>query len=353
VTLPYEWGDGPGGIRGQILSYSIMAPSPLNTQPWSVLCRDPCGIDLSLEKSRLLSHIDPESRQAYISCGAFIENLDIAARDAGYTADISLFPLSWPGSIIDTGQPVAGIELISDPGVVTDPLFAWVETRHTNRTIFKEEPILAEILSTLADAAEQPFTTLGFSSDPSFRKEVAGHISDAVEVTLSDRDRLLEFLSWVRILRGSTHPHQDGYGMREAGLHGVRGWLSLFPLRLSPAGIKSTKARELLLKLAKKQAESAAAFGWIATKGNSRYDQVRAGRMYERVHLTAASVGLGLQPMTDILEPYPGMEKHYRMVLDLIGIPDTHTVQMLFRLGYSDSFSRSRRRAAQDFFRRR
>ncbi len=349
MILPSDQSGRSGDIRRQILWYAIMAPSPLNTQPWSVLSMDPCGIDLYLEKKRLLPHMDPACRQACVSCGAFIENLDIAAREAGFMAEISLLPSSLPGADIDLGQPLARIELMPDPGIVTDPLFSWLEKRHTNRSIFTNDPIPAEIISSLADAANQPFTTLGFSADPSFRQELGGHITNAVEVTFSAPDRFSEFLSYVRIPPISAHQYPDGYGAREIGLHGVRGWLSLLPLRISPAGRRNGLARGLLLRLARKGAESAAAFGWIATKGNSRHDQIRAGRTYERVHLTAASAGVSLQPMTCVLESYPGMEEHYRRVLDLLGIPDTHTVQMLFRLGYSHSSSQSRRRDVQDF----
>ncbi|HNY89779.1 MAG TPA: hypothetical protein PKL35_08365, partial [Methanoregulaceae archaeon] len=141
MILPSDQGGRSGDIRRQILWYAIMAPSPLNTQPWSVLCRDPCGIDLYLEKKRLLSHMDPASRQACVSCGAFIENLDIAAREAGFMAEISLLPSSLPGADIDLGQPLARIELMPDPGIVTDPLFSWLEKRHTNRSIFTNDPI--------------------------------------------------------------------------------------------------------------------------------------------------------------------------------------------------------------------
>ncbi|HNJ80024.1 MAG TPA: nitroreductase family protein, partial [Methanoregulaceae archaeon] len=169
------------------------------------------------------------------------------------------------------------------------------------------------------------------------------------KVTFSDPDRFSEFLSYIRIPPFSVHQYPDGYGVTEIGLRGVQSWLSLLPLRISPARLKNSLSRGLLLRLIRKQAESAAAFGWIATKGSSRHDQVRAGRTYERVHLTAASAGLSLQPMTCVLEPYSGMGDHYRRVLDLLGIPDTHTVQMLFRLGYSHSSSQSRRRDVQDF----
>jgi len=53
-------------------------------------------IVLSIDHSRAARALDPLGRQVFISCGAFIENLDIAAREFGYRADIDLFPAGWP-----------------------------------------------------------------------------------------------------------------------------------------------------------------------------------------------------------------------------------------------------------------
>ena len=341
----------PGDTLCCILSHSVLAPSPLNTQPWAVTTRGDHTLDLFLETTRLLPHIDPTSRQACISCGAFIENLDIAAREVGLRTDIALFPSSWPGAIISPDQPVAEIEFTQDSRIAVDPLFSWIKVRHTNRRIFTKELIPSEVLSALAEASDEPYTTFGFSADSTFRQELVELITRATEITLTDGNRFSEIVSYVRILRTSGNTYPDGYGTRDIGLHGIRGWLLYLPLRVVPERLKNDYAGGLLVRLVRKQAESAAAWGWIATKGNSRHDQVRAGRAYERVHLTAASVGLSLQPMTHILESYQGMEEVYGRFLNLIGIPDTHTVQVLFRLGYSDPETRRARRPVKDLFR--
>ena len=343
VELPYIW--------HRILSHSVAAPSPLNIQPWSVLLRGPLILDLFLDTERFLPGIDPTFRQVYISSGAFIENLDIAAREAGYRAEISLFPFGWPGTSLNPDQPVARIELTRNDHIVPDPLFSFLRTRYTNRRVYNAQEILPGTFSALATTIDQQFTSFGFSADPSFRKELAGYLKRAREIELSDSERLAELLSYIRLTHQTDSGQQDGYGSSELGLTGITEWLSKIRFRLCPAGSKTRCAKALLLRLTHKQADSAAAFGWIATKGNFRHDQVRAGRAYERVHLTAASLGLSLHTMTPILEPYPGMEELCHKFRDLIGIPDTHTVQMLFRLGYSVPGSPSVRRPVKDLVR--
>jgi hypothetical protein len=338
-------------IWHRILSHSVAAPSPLNSQPWSVLLKGPLILDLFLDTKRFLPGIDPTFRQVYISSGAFIENLDIAAREAGYKAEISLFPSGWPGTSLNPDQPVARIELTGDNNINPDPLFSYIHTRYTNRRIYTTQEILPGIFSALAGSFDQQFTSFGFSDNRLFREELAGYLKKAREIELSDSDRLAELLSYVQLIQNTESERLDGYGSTELGLNGITGWLSRIRLLMCPSDSKTRYATTLLIRLTQKQADSAAAFGWIVTRGNFRHDQVRAGRAYERVHLTAASLGLCLHTMTPILEPYPCMEALHQKLRDLIGIPDTHTVQMLFRLGYSDPGFPSKRRFVKDLVR--
>jgi hypothetical protein len=341
----------PPDIWYPILSHAVAAPSPLNIQPWRAIQKGPLILDLFLDTERLLPRIDPTSRQVYIASGAFIENLEIAAREAGFRADISLFPSGWPGTSQSPDQPVARIELADDGNVGSDPLFSCLHTRHTNRRRYTSREIQQETCSALASAFDLEFTSFGFSADPSFREDLAGFLVEATEIELSDPDRLAERLSHVRILDQTGSDQQDGYGSAELGLYGITGWLSRLRIRMHSPESRKRSAKDLLIRLSQQQAESAAAFGWIATKGNSRYDQVRAGRAYERVHLTATSHDLSLHTMTPILESYPGMEVPGRKLRDLLAIPDTHTVQMLFRLGYSYPGSPPGRRGVKDLVR--
>jgi hypothetical protein len=341
----------PQDIWYRILAHTVTAPSPLNTQPWRVILQGPRILDFFLDTERLLPLVDPTARQAYISAGAFIENLEIAAREAGFRADISLFPSGWPGSSFHPEQPVARVELIRDDTLVPDPLFSCLHSRHTNRRMYTAREILPETVSALASSFDQQFTTFGVSADPSFRKDLAGYLKKAMEIEFSDSNRLAERLSYIQITDQTGDKHPEGYGSTELGLSRITGLLFRIRIRMHPPGSKNRCAKDLLIRFGQKQVESAAAFGWIVTKGNSLYDQIRAGRAYERVHLTAASLGLSLQSITPILEPYRGMEEPGRQVRDLLGIPDTHTVQMLFRLGYSIPGTPSKRRRVKDLVR--
>ena len=347
------------GISGELdpiwldlLSAAIAAPSPLNSQPWSVEVFRQDTLDLYIDSTRLLPRIDPLSRQAHISCGAFLENLALAARHIGYRADITLFPGGWPGNGPVTGSPVARVELAGKSGEARDPLFSSILHRRTCREPHTTREVHPDILSALAGSQDQPFVALGYATDVSFRQEAAEYLEQAARYQLADDARLFEILSFVAIASSRNRGRMDGYGFSELGLPGFRGWLVRLSLALRSEAGKTRYIRDLLVRVTRLQARSAAGYGWITTRGDERHDQVRAGRGCQRVCLMGAAHGLCIQPMTQILEPYEGMEALQERFLSLLGTPGTHTVQVLFRFGYGDAGGRPVRRPVYDLIRR-
>ena len=80
--------------------------------------------------------------------------------------------------------------------------------------------------------------------------------------------------------------------------------------------------------------DTAMAHIWLVSEGNTRRDQIAAGRDWVRVNLAATRLGLGLQPLSQPLQEFPEMaachaEAHQRLA------PAGGTVQMLARLGYA------------------
>src|SRR5450755_2746108 len=128
---------GPGqeaDVRRWILGYAILAPHSHNLQSWLVDLGTPDEIVLRCDLSRLLPETDPFSRQIMMSHGTFLELLDIAARERGLKAEISLFPEGEFGPEKLDRRPVARVRLAADPSIQKDPLFRQILARHTNRS---------------------------------------------------------------------------------------------------------------------------------------------------------------------------------------------------------------------------
>jgi hypothetical protein len=76
---------------------------------------------------------------------------------------------------------------------------------------------------------------------------------------------------------------------------------------------------------------SAPVMGMICAEDNDRLSQVMAGRVLERIYLTATSLGISLQPVSQILE-VPEIKAETRKLLPE---PDWYP-QQPFRLGYAE-----------------
>ncbi len=78
---------------------------------------------------------------------------------------------------------------------------------------------------------------------------------------------------------------------------------------------------------------SAPAMTLTRTSGNSRLDQIEAGRRWLRLNLATTGAGLALRPVSQALQEYPEMKSLYDEI-HAIFAPRGETVQMLGLLGY-------------------
>jgi hypothetical protein len=70
--------------------------------------------------------------------------------------------------------------------------------------------------------------------------------------------------------------------------------------------------------------------GLISSTINDRESQVKAGQLYERVALLAASVGIWTQPMSQILQ-VPELKEEVARLIPESGLTPIHP----FRMGYA------------------
>jgi hypothetical protein len=333
------------------LSYAAAAPSPLNTQPWRVSLPSSLRAEIFIEPPRLLPKLDPRSHQAIISIGAFIENFDLASRQIGFIPDITYFPSGWPEPRLDFKDPVARLDLTWNENLLEDPLFGQISSRRSDRRTYKKTEISPDrfgILTSSFDAEPAPIS-LGYTTHGSLKDEIAGYLVKAMEIELSDHARFRETMAWMRSPAESSERRATGLTFSQLGMSSISGWYARLMVRLRNRSGKDEILKRTLISLTRKQAHSAAAFGWITTKENHRIGQVRAGRAYERVHLSATSIGLSLQPMTQIIRDYEDMKDLRKNFHGILGIPETHTIQMFFRLGYGGSGSSSQRLSPAEF----
>lgn len=323
--------------RKRALSYAILAPNPHNRQPWLIDLSEDNKIILYVDTDRLLPHTDPFNRQITIGLGCFLEILRMAAAEDGYRVSMEAFP---DGSSENLDKrPVAILSFEADEVVKKDPLFAFVMERRSLKVPYDMEREIPDgDLDKLLALANND-VQIGGTNTASKVSELRQLTNEASVTELHTHRMNKESTDLMRIGKSEIEANPDGISLGGPFLEA----LSIFGLFtregvLDPTSSIFKQGQEMLL------AQSGSAMGhvWLVTKGNSRLDQLNAGRDWVRVNLTTTSMGLGLHPHSQSLQEWPEMKVHYDKCHALL-TPDGGTVQMLGRLGYGEKTAPSPR----------
>ncbi|MEP7296099.1 MAG: twin-arginine translocation pathway signal protein [Burkholderiales bacterium] len=339
---------GPGAEpdpRRWILGYAILAPHSHNLQSWLVDLRTPGEIVLRCDLTRLLPETDPFSRQIMMSHGTFLEVLDIAAREHGLRADISLFPEGPFGPSTLDQRPIARIRLEDDPTVRKDPLFAQILNRRTNRSAYDvSRPVPAEAWQAMAQSAQPNRLRFGFvgPDQPDALQRHRAIAAEAWRIELTTPRTIMESYKVLRVGATEIAQHRDGLVVLD-GMPVLMSKIGLFDRSKAPAPdsyVTTSQIKDFGAKLA-----STPGFLWMVTDGNDRVTQVNAGRAYARVQLAATAFGVSLQPLQQALQEYPEQAAPYSEIRKLLGAPrPAETVQMWARAGFAPPIGPAPRR---------
>lgn len=340
-------------IRIVLLSYALLAPNPHNKQPWIIDLKDADSFDLYVDSNRLLPETDPPYRQIHISNGTFLENLSLAAGHYGYRTDIDYFPRGMYENNVLEKKPVAAIKLTKTELPQHDLLFDHILKRQSNRRIFTSNPLstmqIERVRAAIPSNSNDYWLTV--TADPVQRKKLSDFATDAMKIEVADEDRIKESVAMFRFNDHELDLHRDGFGAPQMGATGPKKFLiehllisrESFLAKGSSFGSQSVKGtREL--------ADSAAAFGWLTTKNNTRLDQILIGRIYNRINLTCTSLDIAIHPMSTILQEYSDNVELQKEFKKYLKVPDSYTVQMFFRLGIAPPTRHTARRRVSDLF---
>jgi hypothetical protein len=342
IAMPPEavapW-QGPGNepdLRRWILSYAILAPHSHNLQSWVVDLSVPGQILLRCDLQRLLPETDPYSRQIMMSHGTFIELLDMAARERGQRAEVTLFPEGAFGPDKLDARPVALIRLVPDATVPKDPLFAQILKRHTNRAAYDlAQPVSAEAWQAMAVAVKPNPLRFGFSGpdQPELLAQQRAVAAEAWRIEMVTPRAIMESYKVLRVGPDEVARHRDGLTLLDPSVV----WLARLGLfdRSQAPGPEDYAISSQIKDFAKKL-ESTPGFLWMVTDGNDRATQVDAGRAYARVQLAGTSMGVVMQPLQQALQEYPEQAGPHAQVRRLLGAnAPGQTVQMWARVGHA------------------
>lgn len=327
--------------RVRALAFALLAPNPHNLQPWIADLREPNVVTFVLDQSRLLPATDPYSRQITVGCGAFLELLRMSAAEQGFRTDIAAFPAGdWPTNAVG-GQPICRVAFVPDAAVARDPLFAQILKRRTNRNGYEPTPVMPAEAAALGSAMAQVPVQFGWTSEARQMAALRDIAKRAWDVEIDKDATYYESVNVYRVTASEIMAHRDGLSF-----HGPFFWsmhaLGLFSKERALTGDKTV--RQQSRDFINDGIAHTPAFAWIATATNDRRAQLAAGAAYVRANLKATELGLAVAPLSQALEEYPEMlpllAEHKRAV----GVEQSHTVQMFFRIGRAAAVEPSPRR---------
>jgi Nitroreductase family len=320
-------------VRIDAFCHAILAPNPHNRQPWTIKL---VGADTALigcDLDRRLPATDPFDRQITIGFGTFIEIASIAAAERGFDLDVIPFPDGESHPRLD-GRAVARLTFRRARMQTRDPLFAAIRARRTNRLIYAARP------PTAAQLAAVVRESVSVSTDTVVIDRLRPLVIGAITAEMKTPPAWMETVDLMRIGARDIDATPDGLILEGPMIE-----------TMSAAGLVSAETLADPSSIAFKTGldEVGATFGslpsivWIATPGNTRADQIDAGRRYARAALRATTLGLVMHPMSQALQEYAAMVPFLAPVRQVLGVQGDERLQMLARLGTADAVAPSPR----------
>lgn len=315
----------PGDIRLDAFRHAILAPNPHNRQPWLIeLVGDDRAV-IRCDLAKRLPETDPHDRQIVIGFGTFLEVARIAAAERGHAIDVIPFPDGEPQPRLD-GRPVALLAFRKDAAVRRDPLFAAIIHRHTNRAIYGPLPPTAHQLRGVAGAGEG----VTVSADPALLAQIQPLAVRAMTIETVTKRTYMESVNLMRIGAAEMDAAPDGLPIGGPAIEALQ---AVGMIDHASMADPASSVFSMGLKQVQDSCGSIPAILWITTAGNSRAEQLDAGRRYVRAQLRATTLGLAMHPLSQALQEYPEMAADFGRIHRLLGATGPQRVQMLARIG--------------------
>jgi nitroreductase len=272
------------------------APSVRESQPWSFRIVASDRLELRANQDRWLKVADPRARGLTISCGAALFNLRMAIRVTGHNVAVWLLP--------DPAQDpylLASVEIVTGrtlgPTVTHQELYDSITRRRTNRSLFTDSPVAANILVTMQVAAAKEQGWLRVLDRPGTRRWLRA-ADDAQRKLAADdlyQDELRRLAPDYLMLSGTGAP------------------------------------------LPSNQFERRPQLMVLSTDYDRPLDWLRAGQALQRALLTGTSFGVVASFLTQPLE-LRDMPASAQLMLPRLGPwkwPRAEVPQMVLRVGYA------------------
>lgn len=300
-----------------LLKWAVLAPSSHNTQPWRFSV-DGNSIVVSPDFERRLQVSDTANRELYLSLGAAIGNLKVAAHYFGWET----------AEVIDEQEGVISKKIELQRGykrtLEDEELFRAITKRVSNRRSHQNKVVPQKMQEAVQRFASDSGIQIELVEDSRQKSKIGELTGQGEEEAFSNINFRSELEKWVR--PSST---KDRDGMPISGLVSPYGRLPNFFVEkgfwaVVKSGIGAGEAASITKKLISQQT---AGVGVISAPDDPQ-SWMRAGELFEKIALKATSLGLSTSVLAVLIETG---EFHKELQAT---INSKERPQMMFRLGY-------------------
>lgn len=309
------------------MKYASLAPSGHNAQPWRVEILKGDKWLLKLDHSRRLSVVDKYDREAKLSLGAFLENLELAAQNYGYKTEF----------IIDDQTENIEINLREDQVKIIS--IEQLEQRRTLRKNHLNKKISKKDLNYLIEDCSRT----SFYHNNTNESKIIEELIYNSNVKQIDNDKAQKELSeWIRWTNSEAEKYRDGLTPSSMELSEME---ALFVRWFfDKEDVLSGSFREKSKEMVKEQLAYYGGWLVITSEDESFTDLIQAGKKFQKIALKSKNKKLALHPMMQIIE-----ESNSEELRQELGIKDN--IQFIVRASYVDDYHNavSLRRPVREF----
>ncbi|GAA2807016.1 Acg family FMN-binding oxidoreductase [Kribbella solani] len=266
--------------RDALLRAAVLAPSMHNTQPWRFRFVGET-VEVYRDRTRELPAEDPSRRMLFVSLGAAIFNLRVAAAARGSGSEVR--------HLVDQQRPdlVAVVELGGPPSESMAGLAPYLSQRRTNREPFAAERLPGQVRVELDLCARVEGAVLQWLDTKSRQWWTRIATNEAAAADDDDEARTAERRQWVGGDRASDGVPSSALGSRVAGGN---------PVVRELAATVADEARPVA------DFEREPQLAVLATRYDGPIEWLRAGQALEHVLLEATARGVATSLLNQAVE---------------------------------------------------
>ncbi len=282
-----------------ILKYAAMAPSSHNCRPWKVKLISDSEITVQADASRRLPEVDPTNREAFLSIGAFWENMEQAAGSLGFETHTKI-------TAADTNDTdILKVKLIrrpqADESSRVSPVIDTMERRATNRKKYEKTPLSPAHLDQCH--ALLPNHLAYFPRESEKGRWISNNLPEAMRQQVFHDGKQRELAEWMRFSRTRAAKGGDGLTPEMLGLPGfVRFIWYTF---MNPKSAMSRSFRKGAVKSIKDRTVHCAGFFVITGDDTSVKSLLHAGRDFQRLALKCTELKIEAHPVSQLIQESP------------------------------------------------